>query len=269
MANDPIATKPLNNPFNNAYSDEDLARWSGYEGGSTVRVMNDIRADAGYKTWVEFGADDKTATETKAEQEELSASNLGLHGAGGVLHIAAEGFVEGSLAGAGLVTTGVIIELFATGKEIIAGDEISSAAERDTMHAAMLANLDVPKGYKEEKMRKIMSKYTDGWQSGAQKIAEQARLNPADRRKMALVQIHADQGANAARRMLDANMSREKFLEQNPSIAKRYLTDPAFHHGFDSMEWAKKAGPNEYKAAVDDLEARDARYAAAHVSVRL
>lgn len=254
--------------FRAGYTQEDLERWAGYEQGSTVRVMNDIRKDAGYGKYVEFGADDKTAMETKAEQEELSAENLGMHGAPGALHVAAEGFVEGSAAAGGLVAAAFVVELVATGKEIIAGDEIGAAVERDTMNMAMMANLDLPQGYKDVQMSKLQSRYTEGWASGAQKIAEQVAKSPADRRKMALVQIHADQGANAATRMLDAGQTREKFFEQNPSLAKRYLTDPAFHRGFDSIEWAKAAGPKEYGDAIESLRRRDARYDAAHVSMR-
>lgn len=251
------------------YSVDDLNKWAGYEGSSTVRVMNQIRSDVpsvgrapALKNYVEFGADDVTATATKHEQEALSTENLSAHGGPIVLHLVAEGIVEGAAAGAGLIAAAVVLEIIATGKEIIAGDAITAAAERDTMQAAMLANLDLPQGYKDQEMTKIMSKYTDGWQGGAQRIAEQGRLEPS---KMALVQIHADQGCNAARDMLAGGVDKNAYFAHNPGAAARYVTDPAFKRGFDAMAWAHAAGPAQYGAAVDGLKARDAMYVQAHV----
>ncbi len=247
---------------NNRYSDQDLSKWAGYEDSSTVRVMNQIRSDAGEHDYVEFGADDVTTMATKREQEELSAKNLGLHAGPGVLHILAAGAEESAL-GAGLIAAGVVIEVAATCKEIVGGDALASAEERDTMHAAMLANLDIPQGYKDERMGDLMSRYTDGWKAGTQKIAEEGL--GADKSKMALVQIHADQGLNAARGMLDGNVDRKAYFSAHPEAAKRYATDPAFKEGFDSLVWAHHEGRAEYDAAVSGLEARDARYAQARV----
>ncbi len=249
---------------NKRYSDADISKWAGHEGSSTVRVMNDIRKDAGYKEYVEFGSDDVTATATKREQEELSPENLALHGTPGILHIIAAAGEEAAL-GAGLVGAGLAIELFATGKEIIAGDELRAAVDRDMMHGAMLANLDLPQGYKDEEMTKLQSKYTQGWQSAQQVIAEKGALQ--DKGKMALVQIHADQGANAARRMCDSGLSRAAFALSNPEVARHYATDPAFKRGFDSIVWAKEHGEAKYKEATTALESRDARYAQLHVRV--
>jgi hypothetical protein len=249
---------------NKRYTDADIAKWAGSEGSSTVRVMNEIRKDAGYHDYVEFGADDVNATTTKREQEELSPENLALHGSPAVVHIAALG-VEEAAVGIGLVGAAFAIELFATGKEIIAGDKMREAIDRDMMHGAMLANLDLPQGYKNEEMTKLQSKYTDGWSSGMQKMAEQGAL--ADKSKMALVQIHADQGANAAQKMFSAGMSRAAFATTNPEIAKHYATDPAFKRGFDAIVWAHDHGATEYTKATDALNARDARYAQLHVRV--
>jgi hypothetical protein len=249
---------------NKRYSDADLSKWAGYEGSSTVRVMNEIRKDAGYHDYVEFGSDDVTATATKREQEELSPQALALHGAPGVLHIIAAAGEEAAV-GAGMVGAGLAIELFATGKEIVAGDELRAAIDRDQMHMAMLANLDLPQGYKNEEMTKLQSKYTDGWKSGAQNMAEKGMFQ--DKGKMALVQIHADQGANAARRMCDAGLSRAAFATTNPEVARRYATDPAFKRGFDAIVWAKQHGEAEYKQATAALESRDARYTQLHIRV--
>jgi hypothetical protein len=249
---------------NKRYSDADLSKWAGYEGSSTVRVMNQIRKDAGYHDYVEFGSDDVTASATKREQEELSPENVALHATPGVLHIVALG-IEEAAVGAGMVGAAFAVEVFATGKEIIAGDEIRAAVDRDQMHMAMLANLDLPQGYKSEEMTKLMSKYTDGWRSGAQHMAETGMF--ADKGKMALVQIHADQGANAARRMCDAGLSRAAFATTNPEVARHYATDPAFKRGFDAIVWAKDHGQAEYKKATDSLDSRDARYTQLHVRV--
>jgi len=42
-------------------------------------------------------------------------------------------------------------------------------------------------------------------------------------------------------------MPKDRFLAANPKIAEAYAKDPAFHDGFDSMEWAKKQGPASTK----------------------
>jgi len=249
---------------NKRYTDADIAKWAGYEGSSTVRVMNQIRKDAGYHDYVEFGSDDVTENATKREQEELSPSNLALHGTPARVHSAAMG-VEEAAVGAGMVGGAFALELFATGKEIIAGDELRAAIDRDQMHMAMLANLDLPQGYKTEEMSKLVSKYNDGWRSGAQKMAETGMF--ADKSKMALVQIHADQGANAARKMCDSGMSRATLATSNPGVASRYATDPAFKRGFDAIVWAKDHGAAEYKAATEALDKRDDRYNHLHVRV--
>jgi hypothetical protein len=133
------------------------------------------------------------------------------------------------------------------------------------MHMAMLANLAMPQGFKDQEMGKLTSKYNDGWRSGAQKMAETGMF--ADKAKMALVQIHADQGANAARKMCDSGMSRAAFALSNPGVASRYATDPAFKRGFDSIVWAKDHGAVEYKNATDALDRRDDRYTQLHVRV--
>ena len=251
---------------NKRYSNADIEKWAGAEGASTVRVMNEIRKDAGYHDYVEFGADDVNASTIKREQEELSPENLALHGTPGLVHIAAMG-VEEAAVGIGMVGGAFAIEMFATGKEIIAGDKIREAVDRDMMHGAMLANLDLCQGYKDAEMSKLQSKYTDGWGSAMQKMAEKGAL--ADKSKMALLQIHADQGANAARKMLDAGTSRAAFATTNSEVAYRYTTDPAFKRGFDSIVWAHDHGPAEYAKAVGQLAARDVRYDQLHVRVRV
>ncbi len=61
-------------------------------------------------------------------------------------------------------------------------------------------------------------------------------------------------------------------FKANPAIAKRYADDVAFHDGFDALCWSKndKAAPAGANAApIHDLESRDARYAAAHVTLRM
>lgn len=250
------------------YSLDDIKKWSGSEDASTVRVMNQVRKDAPtldgatkLDEYVEFGCDDVTAKATIREQEELSPENLALHGTPGVLHIIAAAGEEAAV-GAGLIGAAFVVELAATGKEIVAGDHIAEAVKRDAMHAAMLANLDLPQGYKDETMTTLMSKYTDGWKGAAQRVAEQALREPA---KMALVQLHADQGANAARRMCEGGVDRKAFFQQNLEAARRYAIDPAFKQGFDAIVWAKSHGEAEYKHATTALESRDARYAQAHV----
>ena len=255
---------------NDRYSLSDISKWAGYEDSSTVRVMNEIRKEApkvdgaGELTkYVEFGSDDVTAKATVREQEELSPENLAWHSAPGVLHILAAGAEEAAV-GAGLIGAALVVEIAITGKEIIAGDKIADARERDSMHAAMLSNLDLSPGYKTERMNELMSKYSDGMKSSAQRVGEAGLHDPG---RMALVQLHADMGANAARAMVDSGSSRAAYFQQNLSSAKRYATDPAFKAGFDSIVWAKDHGAASYKEATDALQLRDARYSQAHVRV--
>lgn len=110
-------------------------------------------------------------------------------------------------------------------------------------------------------------------QDAAVKISDQFQLE--DTSLAATLQLHCDQGMNAARTMIEGGSTKDAFLKANPEIAKRYAVDAAFHNGFDALSWAKEdsgkpgGDPTSYKAALESLNARDARYDAAQITYRM
>jgi len=250
------------------YTDADLDRWAGHEGVPTNTAANHLRHAAGMKTDVRLGADDKTIHGTIEEQESFGGSKGAAQGGVTFAELAAVAF-EGAAAGALLELGAAAGEVFIFGKELIDAEQRGVAVERDATRAGLLANLDLPQSYKSELMARLSTKYTDGWASGAQKIGEAGRNTVEGRQAMALAQIHADQGANACAAMLDAKMDRATFVKAHPEVGAKYATDPAFRMGFDALEYAHTHNVAEYTQARSALDARDARYDAHHVQVRL
>jgi maltose-binding protein MalE len=80
------------------------------------------------------------------------------------------------------------------------------------------------------------------------------------------MQLHCDQGMNAARAMYEAKQTPSEYLAAHPDVAQKYQRDPAFHHGFNGMVFAHDNG--QYAEVVMGLDARDARYDAHHVAWR-
>ena len=91
-----------------------------------------------------------------------------------------------------------------------------------------------------------------------------------DHQTMAVIQLHADQGMNAAKDAVDAGLTSQACLKSNPTVAKRYEEDPAFKAGFDAMFWAKEKGaPGVYAATAFALSNRDDGYVAHQVQCRV
>ncbi len=149
--------------------------------------------------------------------------------------------------------------------------EMKDGATRDQLHAAILVHLDVPTGFKQEEIAKLGVDMRN--QSAAVKISNQIALDKKP--YAATLQLHCDQGMNAARTMIESGCQKDAFLKTNPKVAERYASDAAFHNGFDALCWAKSdslkidGDPRSYKAAIASLETRDARYDAAHVTYRM
>ena len=246
---------------------------------STNTIVNKARRDAGFKEGdVAVRGDDRTLKEVQHDRE----THIGRGEAvGGALHVIevteAVGVGEDAMHALGrFPVIAIPLAVFAAaqyGMYEMEKDkmEMKDGATRDQLHAAILVHLDVPAGFKNEEIAKLgvsMAK-----QDAASKISDQLELT--DKSRAATLQLHCDQGMNAARTMIESGGQKEAFLKANPKIAQRYAADAAFHNGFDALSWAKddslkKDGdPSSYKAAVESLQTRDARYDAAHITYRM
>ncbi len=145
--------------------------------------------------------------------------------------------------------------------------EMKDGATRDQLHAAILDRLDVPSGFRDREMGRLNVSMTA--QSASKKISDQFDLG--DTALVATLQLHCDQGMNAARDMIESGSSqtKESFLKSRPAVEKRYAEDVAFKNGFDAISWAKTDSPTTYAAAISKLDSRDARYDSAHVTYRM
>lgn len=141
---------------------------------------------------------------------------------------------------------------------------MKDGATRDQLHAGILDRLELPKSFKDAEMKKLDVSMTK--QSTAYKVS--AHLDA----RAATLQLHCDEGMHAARTMLESSKDKTAFLKENPTIAKRYAEDAAYHNGFDALCWSKndKAAPTgTYEAQVASLESRDARYAQSNITLRM
>ncbi len=136
------------------------------------------------------------------------------------------------------------------------------AATRDVMRGAMLLSLELPSGYADAAMPRDVG---TGGRSPAKKISDQLQGTALG----TTLQLHCDQGIIAAEDFLaSSSKSKEEHLAGRPKLAERYANDPAFKAGFDALVWAKQNAPGDYTQMLDNLRARDVRYAAAQVQVR-
>ena len=259
----------------NHYSDAELKALAGNEDlGGSGQVLAKIARDAGYKPMITSGEDktyDQLVEEFEGRHNPAEAVDVASHAAEATLEgleLAGVHAVEASgLGAAGAVTlpvTALGAGVWMLAEKNHRGVELSRAIAKDEIHVAMLANLNIP----DEFRQKELAKYPEagkGFQSGAQKMTSQ--IAGRDHVLMAAVQLQCDKGMNAARELDASGANREQFLNSHPSIAKACAEDPAFRAGFDCMVWAKDR-PEVYQKLSADLDARDARYDAAHVAVR-
>jgi hypothetical protein len=246
---------------------------------STSTIVNKARRDAGFKeSDVAVRGDDRTLKEVLHDHHTEIAGGEALGGAlHGVEVLEAVGVGEHAIHALGTAPQWAVPALtFAAAQYGMYETEkwkmeMKDGATRDQLHAAVLVRLDVPTGFKTEEIAKLGVSMTK--QDAASKISDQFEL--IDKPRVATLQLHCDQGMNAARTMIESGGEKEAFLKANPDIAKRYAGDAAFHNGFDALCWAKddsrkKDGdPTSYKAAVESLQTRDARYDAAHITYRM
>jgi hypothetical protein len=254
------------------FSDEEVDAMRKDE--STSAIVNKARRDAGFKEKdVTVRGDDKTLDEVLhhrpshfAISESIGAA---VHGYEVVEALGVGEKLAHAAGRLGIVGLGIATFLCVQGSMVemeMSKAEMKDGATRDQLHAAILFCLDVPKGFKEGEMKKLDVTMTR--QSAAGKVSDQFELG--DKALVATLQLHCDEGMHAARTMLESNKDQAGFLKANPAIAKRYAEDVAFHNGFDALCWtkSKEAPPGAYDTQIKNLESRDARYSAAHITLR-
>jgi hypothetical protein len=257
---------------NNTYTDEEIRWLRGEEDISTSAAINQIGSHAGLTHTYRVRGDDKTEREIKLEhqkqiQKEWGETLLGEGGTEGADHIMHHAGLETGLLMLPLTLGKLGYEMTkAVAEDNKVGHERAAALTKDAMHIVIFQNLNgLPQGFADEQL----ARYPESQKSSnLVKNMNRALGRDGDHRAMALIQLHCDQGMNAARAMCDANVDPKTYLAQHPDIAKRCAEDPAFKAGFDGLAWAKRKGATEYNAAVKELEARDARYEQAHVAWR-
>ena len=246
---------------------------------STSTIVNQARRDAGFKeSDVSVRGDDRTLKEVLHDRGTHIALGESVGGAAHVIEVGeAVGVGEHASEALGRwphVAIPVVAFVAAQyGMYEMEKDkmEMKDGATRDQLHAAILVHLEVPTGFKQEEIARLGVSMTK--QSAASKISDQFELT--DKSRAATLQLHCDQGMNAARTMIESGGQKDAFLKANPEIAKRYAADAAFHNGFDALRWAKndsvKPGgdPASYSAAIKSLNDRDARYDEAHITCRV
>ncbi|HSO34246.1 MAG TPA: hypothetical protein VLT33_17040 [Labilithrix sp.] len=243
---------------------------------STSEIANKGRRDAGSKEKadVTVRGDDKTLNERlEANQTHVSKGEA----AAGVLHAVeiAESIGVGAHAMHALGRAPLVAIPLATWALAQYGMhemekkklETKDAATKDQMHAALVTTLELPGGYRAAELERLD---VDGSNLGpSKKIGDQFKTGMPDHALAAVLQLHCDQGSSAAERMVQSGGAKGAFFAANPEAKRRYEVDAAFHAGFDAIVWAKNDSPASYKAALDNVHARDARYEAAHVSYRM
>lgn len=257
----------------NDYSQHEIEQLRGHEGDSTSALMNDARKAVGKTGDVVIRGDDKSAKDVREDdagellkEYQGPLKESGAHGALTALVATADYVAEGGPA----VELGKALydSLKSNLHAIAMGDELGKAVERDNLHRALLSQLNLPQAFKEKEMAPFIERETEGGRSVATLVSEKLKLDPAWHAKVALLQLHCDQGTTAACDMLATGQNPMAFGKAHPDVAKRYTEDPAFKAGFDAALWARGQGKETYDAVCKDLAARDARYEQAHIAVR-
>ncbi len=259
---------------NNVYTDQEHEHLRGYEGDSTRAALNQIGRHAGLTENYRVRGDDKSERELHAEGRATLREALETVASKGLEELATHvlekaAFVEVGLAALPLsLADDAFNALQHVAEDNRLGHEQAAALTKDKMHIFLLNNLNgLPAGYVAGEMKRYSE---DEKTSNLVRGMNRALGRDGDHQAMLAVQLHCDQGMAAARAACDANRDPAAQLAANPGLAKRYAEDPAFKAGFDGLVWAKtKGGAETYEQAVTSLEARDARYDAAHVAWRV
>lgn len=255
-----------------SFSDEEIDAMRKDE--STSAIVNKARRDAGFKEKdVSVRGDDKTLNQVLSNRKTHVSAIEAASAAFDAMSVAEAVGVTipgkealGVAPEIALPVFGLFAAHYGMYEMEKSKAEMKDGATRDQLHAAILRNLDVPAGFKDAEMKKLDVTMTS--QSAASKVSDQFKLG--DKALVATLQLHCDEGMHAARTMLQSGKGENAFFEANPAIKKRYAEDVAFHNGFDALCWtkSKEAPPGAYDAQIKNLESRDARYTAAHITLR-
>lgn len=263
----------------NTYTDAELERLRGHEGQSTDASINAIGQHAGLTQHYAVRGDDKTERELHAEHKGAQ-SKEGVHEVKQeVVDHVVEHFVEEGterLLGAGvgvLILPAVLVKAGADMVKNVAedskvGHERADALTKDACHIVIVGSLNgLPQGFAAAEL----ARYPESERNSTLVTNMGKRLaDDGDHQAMAVIQLHADQGMNAAKDAIDGGVTLQASLKSNPTVAKRYAEDPAFKAGFDAMFWAKeKGGPGVYGATSFALSNRDDGYVAHQVQCRV
>jgi hypothetical protein len=257
----------------NYYTDRDIDALQGNEKVSTNAAINRVANHAGAGEIHVLHGRDKTEGEIRSEHRgDVMKDGVG-DDAKEVAQLGTEAFLE-HFEMAGATTASVVMLPVSTlvgtlemmkkvGEDGIVGRERAEAMPRDAMHAVILGCLNgLPQGYVEGERSRLSNDAKDG--SFTREMSRQ--LGRKDNPMMGIMQLHCDQGLNAARAMYAANQRPSEYLAANPEVAKKYTHDAAFRHGFDGAVFAHDNG--QYGEIMKALDERDARYTAHHVAWR-
>jgi len=252
----------------------DLSALAGHEDVATTTALTKIARDAnGGKDTPVAHANDKSYDELVAEYKGVGANKaevVDIVAEGGHVGMAVVGLGEEALLiGGAAAIAGPIAALGAGMYELAEanhrGQELHTALTRDEQRVALLTNTALPEGFVKQELTKYSHAGTR-FDSGAQQLTTQIRGQ--DHALGALLQLHTDQGMNAAHDMQSLGQDKAAFFAAHPGLAQRYANDIAFKNGFDAMSWAKDQGGATYERTVADLQKRDGWYASAGVAMR-
>ncbi len=253
----------------------DLNALAGNEGVSTTTALTKIAQDAnGGNPAPVVHASDKSYDELVAEYKGLGANKVEVVDSvadGGHVGLAAIGIGESTAVAVGgtLAVLGPVAALgagmYSLAEANHRGHELHTALVRDEQRVALLTNTALPQGFVQQELAKYSHAGTH-FDSGSQKLTTQ--IHGQDHALGALLQLHTDQGMNAAHDMEGAGQDKATFFAAHPDVAKRYASDIAFKNGFDAMSWAKDQGGATYEDVVGGLRTRDGWYSSAGVAMR-
>jgi hypothetical protein len=226
------------------------------------------------RTTVDISGTDRSWQSTKHHQQEVLDNKIGglevvlttIHGAelAGAIHVG--GIVATGLAGGGAIL-GFGLGAYSLYEAHEKANEQNAALTREYAHVALIGVLDLPESYKATRLEGDYRSVSKEPGSQAFKMAEGLR---ADAKGLAVLQLHADRGMNAARDLSRAGIDASAFFRANPRAAESYAMDAAFREGFDAYRHTRATQPPDVTRALDrKLDERDGWYAQSHVTFRV
>ena len=177
--------------------------------------------------------------------------------------------VEGGAAGAGVAAP--VVALAVGAYEIVEAHRNAEAQARalakDTAHVGLIVALDLPPSYKGARIEAAYKHVPWGFQSSAFRAGEALTNDP---RGLAVLQLHADRGMNAARDLLASGADAAAALKANPNLVESFAKDAAFREGFQAYLYAKATlSAGEMKTLNARLDERDGWYAQSQIQFRV